>query len=133
MIRFEDVSVRFGDYVAVDNVSLHVQKGDFYGVLGQSGAGKSTLVRTVNLLQKPSSGRVIVSGKEVSDKLSAQELSAMRLKIGMIFQHFNLIKNASVFENVAFNLKACGASRSEIEEKVPKLLALVGLSCKESV
>ncbi len=180
MIRFEDVSVRFGDYVAVDNVSLHVQKGDFYGVLGQSGAGKSTLVRTVNLLQKPSSGRVIVSGKEVSDKLSAQELSAMRLKIGsgagkstlvrtvnllqkpssgrvivsgkevsdklsaqelsamrlkigMIFQHFNLIKNASVFENVAFNLKACGASRSEIEEKVPKLLALVGLSGKESV
>ena len=93
MIRFEDVSVRFGDYVAVDNVSLHVQKGDFYGVLGQSGAGKSTLVRTVNLLQKPSSGRVIVSGKEVSDKLSTQELSAMRLKIGMIFQHFNLIKN----------------------------------------
>lgn len=133
MIRFEDVSVKFGDYVAVDNVSLHVQKGDFYGVLGQSGAGKSTLVRTVNLLQKPSSGRVIVSGKEVSDKLSAQELSAMRLKIGMIFQHFNLIKNASVFENVAFNLKACGASRSEIEEKVPKLLTLVGLSGKESV
>ena len=133
MIRFEEVSVRFGDYTAVDNVSLHVEKGDFYGVLGQSGAGKSTLVRTVNLLQKPSSGRVIVAGTEVTSGLSSAQLSSLRLRIGMIFQHFNLIKNATVFDNVAFNLKARGAARAEIEAKVPQLLASVGLSGKESL
>lgn len=133
MIKFDNVSVRFGDYTAVDQVSLHVEKGDFFGVLGQSGAGKSTLVRTVNLLQKPSSGKVIVNGKEVSANISSGELSALRLRIGMIFQHFNLIKNASVFDNVAFNLKAAGASKEEIAKKVPSLLASVGLAGKEKV
>lgn len=133
MIKFENVSVLFGDYKAVDNVSLHVEKGDFYGVLGQSGAGKSTLVRTVNLLQKPSSGKVIVANKEITSGLSSAELSSLRLRIGMIFQHFNLIKNATVFDNVAFNLKASGVSKDKIAVKVPELLEMVGLSGKEKV
>ena len=121
MIRFEDVSVRFNNFTAVDGVSLHIEKGDFYGVLGQSGAGKSTLVRTVNMLQKPSSGRVIVADTQVSANISSAQLSALRLRIGMIFQHFNLIKNATVFDNIAFNLKANGTSKDQIANKVPKL------------
>lgn len=133
MIRFEDVSVRFNNFTAVDGVSLHIEKGDFYGVLGQSGAGKSTLVRTVNMLQKPSSGRVIVADTQVSANISSAQLSALRLRIGMIFQHFNLIKNATVFDNIAFNLKASGTSKDQIANKVPKLLSLVGLSGKEEL
>lgn len=133
MIRFEDVSVRFNNFTAVDGVSLHIEKGDFYGVLGQSGAGKSTLVRTVNMLQKPSSGRVIVADTQVNANISSAQLSALRLRIGMIFQHFNLIKNATVFDNIAFNLKASGTSKDQIANKVPKLLSLVGLSGKEEL
>ncbi len=139
MIRFDQVTVRFpGDknkapFTAVDNVSLQVERGDFFGVLGQSGAGKSTLVRTVNLLQPVTSGRVFVGETEVSERLSASELSALRLRIGMIFQHFNLIGNASVFDNVAFNLKAKGVDAQTIKQKVPELLDSVGLLGKEKV
>lgn len=151
MIDFDQVTVRFGaptsqrgglgrrggaaggaeGFTAVDNVSLHIDKGDCYGILGQSGAGKSTLVRTVNLLQTPTSGRVVVGGTEVRAGMKAADLRALRLKIGMIFQHFNLIKNASVFDNVAFNLKARGADSAEIARRVPELLASVGLSGRE--
>ena len=98
-------------------------------VTGMSGAGKSTLVRTVNLLQRPTSGSVIVDGKDIT-KLEGAELCALRLKIGMIFQHFNLVKNASVFDNVAFALKASNTPKSEIAPRVDKLLELVGLSDK---
>ncbi len=137
MIVFDHVTVRFGTkdktFTAVDDVSLTVDKGDFFGVLGQSGAGKSTLVRTVNLLQKPTSGQVIVDGTSVSPAMNEKELSALRLRIGMIFQHFNLIKNATVFDNIAFNLKAKGVDKTVIAQKVPQLLESVGLSGKEKV
>ncbi len=135
MLEFHDVTVQFPGQAtpAVDRVSLKIERGDCYGILGQSGAGKSTLVRTVNLLQVPTSGYVMVSGQKVDGALSKGDLRSLRLKIGMIFQHFNLIKNASVFENVAFNLKASGADRATIEAKVPQLLAAVGLKGKEQV
>src|SRR5574344_608044 len=131
MIKFKDTCVAFKrdgkDFVAVDNVRLEKKKGEFFGIVGSSGAGKSTLVRTVNLLQRPSSGSVIVDGKDIT-KLEGAELCALRLKIGMIFQHFNLVKNASVFDNVAFALKASNTPKSEIAPRVDKLLELVGLS-----
>lgn len=137
MITFDHVTVQFGGdkkpvFTAVDDVSLKVERGDFFGVLGQSGAGKSTLVRTVNLLQRPTSGHVLVGDTDVT-VLNPAELSALRLRIGMIFQHFNLIKNATVFDNVAFNLKAKGVDKAEIARKVPELLESVGLSGKDKV
>lgn len=135
MIEFHDVTVHFAGQPApaVDRVSLAIERGDCFGILGQSGAGKSTLVRTVNLLQVPTCGHVMVHGHKVDGALSAAALRSLRLKVGMIFQHFNLIKNATVFDNVAFNLKASGADRTTIAAKVPQLLDAVGLSGKESV
>ena len=86
---------------AVKNVSLHVEPGDIYGIIGYSGAGKSTLVRTINLLQRPTNGNVVVNGVGLL-KLKPKGLRAARKKIGMIFQHFNLMNTLSVFDNVAF-------------------------------
>ncbi len=135
MLEFHDVTVHFPRQPtpAVDHVSLKVERGDCYGILGQSGAGKSTLVRTINLLQVPTSGYVLLDGQKVDGSLSKGQLQQLRLKVGMIFQHFNLIRNATVFDNVAFNLKASGTERATIEAKVPKLLAAVGLTGKEQV
>ncbi|MDD6319121.1 MAG: methionine ABC transporter ATP-binding protein [Succinatimonas hippei] len=133
IIRFDNVRVDFsrGDeqFTAVDGVSLSINKGEFFGIVGASGAGKSTLVRTINLLQRPTSGHVIVDGTDVTD-LKGRKLSALRLKIGMIFQHFNLIKNATVFDNVAFALEASGTPRRKIAPRVVDLLRLVGLEDK---
>ena len=136
MIRFEDTTVSFirdgKDFIAVDKVNLEIKKGEFFGIVGSSGAGKSTLVRTVNLLQKPTSGKVFVDGNDVTD-LTGNDLSALRLKIGMIFQHFNLVKNATVFDNVAFALKASNTPKAEIEGRVLELLDLVGLKDRAHV
>ncbi|MCI5577635.1 MAG: ATP-binding cassette domain-containing protein [Succinivibrio sp.] len=136
MIRFEDTTVSFirdgKDFIAVDKANLEIKKGEFFGIVGSSGAGKSTLVRTVNLLQKPTSGKVFVDGKDVTD-LTGNDLSALRLKIGMIFQHFNLVKNATVFDNVAFALKASNTPKAEIGGRVLELLDLVGLKDRAHV
>lgn len=133
MIRFEDVSVKFTrddkTFTAVDKVTLEVKKGEFFGIVGSSGAGKSTLVRTVNLLQRPSSGKVFVNGEDITS-LDGAALSNLRLKIGMIFQHFNLVKNATVYDNVAFALKASSTPKNEIPLRVLELLKIVGLSDK---
>ena len=133
MIKLENIDVTFkqGAKVvnAVKNVSLHVEPGDIYGIIGYSGAGKSTLVRTINLLQRPTKGNVVVNGVDLL-KLKPKGLRAARKKIGMIFQHFNLMNTLSVFDNVAFPLKKSGKTKSEIEEKVLSLLELVGLEDK---
>ena len=130
MIRLENVSVayeQFGrTFKAVDRVSLEVRNGEFLGIVGTSGAGKSTLVRTINLLQRPTSGKVFIKDQEITS-LKGRELSKLRQNIGMIFQHFNLIKNASVFDNVAFALKASDTPKAEIAPRVTELLKLVGL------
>ena len=108
MIKLENIDVTFtqGKKVvkAVRNVSVDVEDGDIYGIIGYSGAGKSTLVRTINLLQRPTSGTVEVNGIDLL-KLKPNELRDARKKIGMIFQHFNLMNTLSVFDNVAFPLK----------------------------
>lgn len=115
-----------GNVHAVNDVSLHIEKGDIYGIIGFSGAGKSTLIRCINLLERPTSGEVIVNGKNLLS-LDAKTLRKTRKKIGMIFQHFNLMRSRTVFQNVAFPLKGSGLSKEEIKTKVNELLELVEL------
>jgi ABC-type metal ion transport system, ATPase component len=133
MIDLKNISVTFTqgsrEVHAVKDVSLKIEKGDVYGIVGYSGAGKSTLVRVINLLQPPTSGQVIVNGTEFTT-LKPKELRAKRKSIGMIFQHFNLMKSRSIFDNVDFSLKYSGKSKEERRKKVIELLDLVGLSDK---
>lgn len=114
---------------AVDDVTLTIKKGEIFGIIGYSGAGKSSLLRCLNMLEVPTSGKILIDGVDIT-KLKGKELRQERLKIGMIFQHFHLISSKTVSQNVAFALKAAGKSREEIERRVPELLALVGLSDK---
>ena len=117
---------------ALDNVSLHVPKGQICGVIGASGAGKSTLIRCVNLLERPTHGAVIIDDVDLT-QLSEAGLVKTRRQIGMIFQHFNLLTSRTVFENVALPLELENKSKAEIQEKTTALLALVGLSDKHNV
>ena len=114
---------------AVQDVSLSIGKGEIFGIIGFSGAGKSTLVRCINLLERPTSGSVTVDGKEMT-ALSARELRQARKKIGMIFQHFNLMPSRTVFGNVAYPLRGSGLSKQQIADKVQRLLELVGIGDK---
>ncbi len=114
---------------AVKDVSLHIEAKEIFGVIGFSGAGKSTLIRCINLLERPTSGEIYVDGKNMG-ALNDKELRAMRKKIGMIFQHFNLMRSRTVFANVAFPLKDSGLNKQEVEAKVSELLQLVDLSDK---
>ena len=114
---------------AVDDVSLHIRKGEIYGIIGFSGAGKSTLVRCINQLERPEQGTVIVDGEDIT-KLHGLKLRRKRRKIGMIFQHFNLFASRTVFENVAYPLKYQGLKKSDIEKKVTELLSLVDIAEK---
>ncbi len=115
---------------AVEDASVSINRGEIYGIIGFSGAGKSTLVRTINLLGRPTQGSVIVKGKDFLS-LSQKELRNERKKIGMIFQHFNLMKSRNVFDNVAFPLKRSGLSKDEISKKVHSLLELVEINDKD--
>jgi D-methionine transport system ATP-binding protein len=135
VIRLESVQKSFslpnGDvFDAVRSLSLDIFDGDVFGLIGKSGAGKSTLLRLINLLERPDAGRVFVGGRDLTT-LSRSELRDTRQNIGMIFQQFNLIQNATVFDNVAFPLKIHGRhSRAEIDARVRECLALVGLDEK---
>ncbi|MBQ9281708.1 MAG: ATP-binding cassette domain-containing protein [Treponema sp.] len=133
IIELKDITKTFVQdgktFNAVENASVTVEKGDIFGIIGFSGAGKSTLVRTINLLGRPTSGSVTVKGKDFLS-LSQKELREERKKIGMIFQHFNLMKSRNVFDNVAFPLKRSGLTKSEISEKVHSLLKLVEIDDK---
>jgi len=130
VIRLEDIHQTYqgsqGPVHALRGVDLHIRPGEIFGIIGRSGAGKSSLVRTVNLLNRPSQGKVTVAGVELTS-LDATGLRAARREIGMIFQHFNLLSSRSVFDNVALPLELAGLSRSEIRERVAPLLELVGL------
>lgn len=116
---------------AVQDVSLTINDKDIFGIIGFSGAGKSTLVRCINLLERPTSGSVEIDGQELT-KLSPKELRAARKKIGMIFQHFNLMPSRTIFGNVAYPLKGSGLTKQQIKDKVHELLELVGISEKEN-
>ncbi|AMO57203.1 DL-methionine transporter ATP-binding subunit [Endozoicomonas montiporae] len=114
---------------AVDGINLSVPEGSIYGVIGSSGAGKSTLIRCVNLLERPTSGQVMVDGQDLM-QLNDRQLRDARRNIGMIFQHFNLLSSRTVFDNIALPLELAGASRQAIDEAVLPLLELTGLSDK---
>lgn len=135
MIELNNISKVFSDsgveVNAVKDVSLKIEDGSIFGIIGFSGAGKSTLVRCINLLERPTSGEVIIDGKNLTE-LSASELRKERKKIGMIFQHFNLMPSRTIFGNVAYPLKGSGLTKAQIEEKVRSLLSLVGISEKEN-
>ncbi|HFU3704736.1 TPA: methionine ABC transporter ATP-binding protein [Streptococcus suis] len=136
MIKLDNIDVTFQQkkrtIEAVKDVTIHINQGDIYGIVGYSGAGKSTLVRVINLLQVPTAGKitidedVIYEGEKVT--LTPAQLRSKRREIGMIFQHFNLMAQMTAEENVAFALKHSGLSKEEKKEKVAKLLDLVGLS-----
>ncbi|AKP02240.1 MULTISPECIES: methionine ABC transporter ATP-binding protein [Companilactobacillus] len=131
IIQLKDIDVTFHNegktIEAVKNVSIDVQKGDVFGVIGYSGAGKSTLVRVINLLQQPTSGSVIVNNQDML-KLSQKDLRKARRNIGMIFQHFNLMNSLTVYGNVDFPLRDSGLSKAERKKKIDHLLDIVGLS-----
>ncbi len=122
-------SVHNREFHALKNINLHIERGEIYGVLGKSGAGKSTLLRSVNLLERPNSGQVWVNGVDLTT-LSLAQLREHRHKIGVIFQHYNLLDSRSVFGNIALPLEITGRPEPEIQRKVTELLELVGLSDK---
>ncbi|WP_165624040.1 methionine ABC transporter ATP-binding protein [Streptococcus equi] len=136
MIQLDHIDITFHPkkrvIEAVKDVTLHINQGDIYGIVGYSGAGKSTLVRVINLLQQPTKGSITIDGELTFDQgkvqLSANSLREKRRDIGMIFQHFNLMAQKTAKENVAFALRHSRLSKTEREKKVAELLELVGLS-----
>lgn len=130
MIEFRELNVNFRQkgkaFHAVKNVTFQIEDGEIFGIVGSSGAGKSTVLRTINLLQRPTSGEVVVDGRNIVN-YKRKELRNLRKEIGMIFQHFNLASNKTVYSNIAFAMKAAGKKKEEIDKKVSELLSLVGL------
>jgi len=131
MIRLEGVTKRYrsaaGERVALDDVTLSVAQGQVFGVVGRSGAGKSTLIRTINRLETPDAGRIFVGDEEIT-ALKPAALRAARRRIGMIFQHFNLLNARTIAQNVAFPLKLEGRPSVEVDRRVNDLLARLGLA-----
>lgn len=123
-------STKQGDVTAVTDVNLEIQEGEIFGVIGYSGAGKSTLIRMLNGLEIPTDGSVTVANKQVSH-IKGSELRTARQKIGMIFQHFNLLWSRTVRENIAFPLEIAGVSKANRIKKVDELIKLVGLQGRE--
>ena len=134
MIELVHVSKSFhtdeGNLEAVKDVSLHIKKGDIYGIIGLSGAGKSTLVRCMNFLEIPTGGEVLFKGVPLSS-LSKKELLLKRRSVSMIFQGFNLLSQRSVLKNVCYPLEIAGVSRAEAEKKAVSLLKVVGLDDRQ--
>ncbi|ANZ61689.1 methionine ABC transporter ATP-binding protein [Secundilactobacillus paracollinoides] len=134
MIEFKDVSKTFttkdGTLNAVQHVNFNIEDGEIYGVVGYSGAGKSTLVRMLNGLETPTSGAIDINGDKISE-LSGTALRKKRQKIGMIFQHFNLLWSRTVIQNVMFPLEVAGVGKKERREKAQRLVDLVGLNGRE--
>ena len=130
MITLEKVNKVYSNGLhAVKDVSLKVNKGDIFGIIGLSGAGKSSLIRLINRLEEPTSGKIFINGENVLE-FNKKQLLERRKKIGMIFQHFNLLSSRTVEENVAFALEIANWNKNEIKERVAMLLDIVGLSDK---
>ena len=130
MIEIRDLSLTYqgpkGPVHALRGINLEIASGEVFGIIGRSGAGKSSLVRCLNLLNRPTEGKVIVNGRDLM-QLSDSELRAARRDIGMVFQHFNLLSSRTVYDNVALPLELAGISKDEIYQRVTPLLELVGL------
>ncbi|MVX66221.1 methionine ABC transporter ATP-binding protein [Clostridium chromiireducens] len=130
MIEIRNVVKNFGETQVIKDVSISIKEGEIYGIIGHSGAGKSTLLRCINGLETYDGGSVKVMGKEVSS-LAGTSLREFRKDLGMIFQNFNLMQRKNVFDNVALPLEVWGYSKNEIQNKVLRLLDLVGLKDKK--
>ena len=133
MIEIKNLSkiynTNYGEFKALEDINITINDGDIFGIIGMSGAGKSTLLRCINLLEKPSSGHVIINGEDITGFAGAQLLQ-LRRNIGMVFQRFNLLMQRTVKDNVAFPLEICGVPKEEREKRVAELLELVGLADK---
>ena len=133
IIRVENISKTFqtvaGPVEAVKNMSFSIEKGDIFGLIGLSGAGKSTLVRCLNLLERPDEGAIYVDGKNLME-LTEQELRKERQDIGMIFQHFNLLMQRNVVDNICFPMEIAGVKKKDARKRALELLETVGLSEK---
>lgn len=128
MIELKHINKSYdGHITALDDINLTIQDGEIFGIIGQSGAGKSTLIRCINMLEPPTSGEVLINGKDMT-KLSQKELREERKHIGMIFQHFNLLSSRTVYENVAFPLELAKVPKAEQERRICSILELVGLT-----
>ncbi|MGD0473928.1 MAG: ATP-binding cassette domain-containing protein [Candidatus Velthaea sp.] len=127
LLRLSNVGKRFGEYVALDAISLAVQPGEILGIIGRSGAGKTTLIRCLNGLERPDTGMVEIEGVDIA-RLSESELQPMRRRIGMIFQHFNLLSSKTVAQNIALPLKIAGIAAAQRRRRVNELLDLADLS-----
>lgn len=134
MIQIKELNKTFHsgekEVQALKNVSLTIEDGEIYGIIGYSGSGKSTLIRCINRLEEPDSGEVLVGDVDIT-KLTEKELRQRRKKIGIIFQHFNLLKNDTVYKNVARPLIYAGVDKAEVKQRVNKLLDIVGLADKK--
>jgi D-methionine transport system ATP-binding protein len=133
VIRLEKISKTYqtanGPLRALDSISVHIQRGLVFGFIGFSGAGKSTLLRCINLLERPDSGSVFIDNEDIT-RLPKKELLQRRERIGMIFQHYNLLLNSTVYKNVAFPLEIMNTKKTEIERRVKKSLEIVDLQEK---
>lgn len=136
MVIIENLIKNYGEKEetlhALKGIDLHIKKGEIFGIIGLSGAGKSSLVRCINMLEKPTSGSIKIDGKEITT-LSKKDLREARKKIGMVFQHFNLLMNSTIFENIAFPMKISNKPKEYINKKVMELLKIVGLDDKKDM
>lgn len=132
MINVENVSKTFGSLTVLKNISMEIKKGEIVAIVGPSGSGKSTLLRCMNLLETPTSGKIFIDEVDITDK--STDIMAIRQKVGMVFQHFNLFPHMTVMENMIYApTKVKKMSKSEAEDKAMKLLSQVGLSEKAEV
>jgi len=135
MIEIKNLSKIYKDksscVKALENINLQIKRGEIFGIIGLSGAGKSTLIRTINRLEEPTEGSIIIDGKNITE-LDKKSLRNFRKEIGMIFQHFNLLNSRTVFQNIAFPLEINNYSKQAIENRVNELLELVELSDKKN-
>lgn len=129
MIKMQNVKKCFGDIEVLSNISLNINEGEIYGLIGHSGAGKSTLLRCINALESYNEGSIVVMDKEVN-KLNEKEKRELRKNLGMIFQGFNLLNRKTVYENIALPLEVWGYDNAAIKKRVDELLEIVGLSDK---
>lgn len=130
MIELSSVTKSYANHMALNHVDLFIQEGEIFGIIGKSGAGKSTLLRTLNRLEQPNHGEVVIDGENITH-LKPRELRHIRHKIAMIFQHFNLLNSKTVYENIALPMRIQGMSDQEIDAKIDELLPLVELTDKK--
>ena len=131
MIEIRNVTKTYENTRALDNINFQIQKGEFVSLVGPSGAGKSTLIKLLLCEEKPTEGKLFIAGRDITE-LIPQEMPFYRRKIGVIFQDYKLLPQKTVYENIAFALEVCDVSDSEIKERVPKIINLVGLSSRSN-